>query len=148
MPTMTPMEKSLLLRQAERLADFAANRWGSARIGGPSYTANGTHGDWSVIVAGLRDDVEMEKTRVWIDGTEERLPGETPTMTAGQDRAFAFLNDRYGDCRVMAADRALVKLEGIDDDGEVRARWFVEPDGRVNRAWDPDGALDIYEARA
>lgn len=72
-------------------------------------------------------------------------------MNEAQDRAFAFLNDRYGNCLIKEQasenDRSMpgaVKLEGIDEDGDCRARWWVRLDGWVPMAWDPDYALDTY----
>lgn len=72
----------------------------------------------------------------------------TPAMTEGQDRAFAFLNDRYGDARVTPADRGSVRIAGVDEDGDVRARWIVNEAGQVIGAWDPDRALDVYRGTA
>lgn len=69
-------------------------------------------------------------------------------LTKGQDRAFQALNDYYGDCKIAEyqppASPTDVKLEGVDEDGDVRARWIVNADGKVIGAWDPDRLLDQY----
>lgn len=70
-------------------------------------------------------------------------------MTSEQDRAFQVLNDYYGDCRIAESregEVSDVKLEAVDEDGDVRARWWVRPDGIVPQAWDPDRLLDKYKA--
>jgi hypothetical protein len=71
-----------------------------------------------------------------------------PALTPEQDKAFAFLNDRYGDARWNPTNLHFathtVKIEGVDEDGEVRARWIVRPDGKISGAWDPDYVVEHY----
>ena len=57
--------------------------------------------------------------------------------------AVHFLADYYGCVRVETTYRppTMLKVSGGDP---VQCRWFVCEDGRVNYAWDPDGALDEY----
>lgn len=72
-----------------------------------------------------------------------------PTMTEGQDRAFAFLTARYGDARFDDQGGALsdgnLRITGVDEDGDERARWIVKPSGFVIAAYDPDGGLAHYQ---
>lgn len=73
-------------------------------------------------------------------------------LTEAQDKPFAFLTGYYGDCRAddqggVLDTSKLIRLVGIDEDGDERCRWLVRPDGSIESAWDPDCALDAYKGR-
>lgn len=79
-----------------------------------------------------------------IDGFEYDGPVyKLGAMSPEQDRAFAFLNNLYGEATyVEFADG--MKITALDEDGAIRARWLVMDDGSLEGAYDPDNALEKY----
>lgn len=96
---------------------------------------------------GGRNGAEVGSAEPLTDAWCAILPGmDTPTLTDHQDRTRQVVNASYGDSTVdllhCPPGSGMVRICGVDEDGDMRCRWLVNPDGRVDMAWDPDFLLD------
>jgi hypothetical protein len=73
------------------------------------------------------------------------------TPTPEQKSAADFLEMMFGRSTIepttLHARNGRVKVCGIDASGVTRAKWHVDPDGRVPYAYDPGGGIAGYVTR-